>query len=989
MIEIIAEIVKQNVTTEKVFLCPDTAAAKFIGRRLVGNGPGFANLKFESVASFIGRAFGFNLIAKEGRVLKPGEGVLILQNLVRSDGYFGGTLDMPGFLQSLWKSIQNLRLAQIYPDELTAEIFGSESKAEELSHILEKFMLHINDNNLYDYTRILKECRFEKALADKSTLILLPGNLPLMPLELEILQTAGKNLLHLPWSSIAEIKAPVSWRARSAEKSLPASEVDPSHSCCLPASTQLEFFCATEPAAEVREIVRRIRSAEVDFEQVAIVPADLAYASLICSQLDADRVPHANSLPRKINEFRPGRLALNLCQWAAEGFPAEGLIAMLNQGDLRLFRPLNAKQRQAKKRYISSQTVINRLRQAHVRGGRSGYQAPLLAIGESMSSSGKIHKLHECRRIAKRIASLIDAFAEVMTPAQSAAALLKILSRHLRITTVQDSQRFSKIKKALQRYPDFSHPEMPLPKAMWWLTIVLSQLGEGENFRPDGRVLITSPLAAAISGRKILFFPGMTHAAIPGKPSVDPVIADSCRKNLPPLKTAAEIRRENLGQLYSAWSQIGPDKRVCLSLPMVDNAAAATSPSECFTRALRQKIGTVREFSRLIGSAELPLVGHFVAAPHEPIDISEWLWRHLKQGVGIESLKNLFETAYPSWREYHNAQKARTGRENYVCRGIPGWDKKLWDYRDNPELALSASGIEELGGCPFAWFMNYVLNCMPAEQIDTADQQQAAWLDALSRGKLLHEIYENFMLRAGWPIKETQQALLEEVVDELAEKYRTIIPPASYSAFIFGKEAIKRDAFAFFQREYEAAATGSAKPIGFELSFGLPLNPDVKSQSGLDQAEPVPFTLSSGSRVNLKGRLDRIDEDVDGIRIWDYKTGSARSYQPGGDRHDQALLQLAVYKYAVSKILADKGDKRKVAGSGLYFPTISGQGQRIVFDGTEEKDIIETRLDGLFDFLVKGSFTPDLFCEECNALNICPYAGLTSESALNQGEEEQ
>ncbi len=989
MIEIIAEIVKHNVTKEKVLLCPDTAAARFIQRRIVGDGPGFANLKFESVSSFISRAFGFHLIEKKGRLLKPGEGVLILQNLVSRDGYFGETLDMPGFLQALWHSIQSLRLAQIDKNALTPDVFGSEKKAAELKKILVEYCRYINAKNLYDYARILKECNFQKALANSAELILLPGNLPLMPFELEILKTAGKNLIHLPWSSLAEIKVPVSWRPQSSEKCPPARASEPNKALCLPSSSKLEFFCATEPAAEIREILRRIRSADVDFEDVAIVTSDSTYASLICSQLDAAGVPYANSLPRNINEFRPGRLALNLCQWAADDFPVEGLIAMLNQGDMRLFRPLSEKQRKAKKRYISSQSVINRLRQAHVRGGREGYQAPLMAIGESMSSSGKLHKLQECRRIAKKIDSLIALFNQEMTPAQASSALLKIMSRHLRITTVQDSRRFAKIKKALQRYPEFSQPQMPLPRAMWWMKIVLSQLSEGETFKPDGRVLITSPLAAAFSDRKILFFPGMTHAAMPGKASVDPVISDDCRKKLPPLITAAEIRLETVGQLYSAWAEIGSDKVICLSLPMVDQSGAATSPSECFTRALRQKLGNSSEFSGLIGSAELPLVGYFVAEGHEAHDVSEWLWRRLKDGCEIENLKDLLQTAYPSWRAHQHSQNARVNRENLVCHGIPDWNPQLWDYRDNPERSLSPSGIEELGGCPFAWFMSYVLNCMPYEQIDTSNKKQAAWLDAMARGKLLHEIYEIFMIRAGWPIQKSQQKLLLEVVEELCEKYRTIIPPATYSAYIFGKESIKRDSLAFFERESEASASGSTKPIGFELSFGMPLNPDAQSQSGLDQAEPVVFKLPSGKSVNLKGRLDRIDEDEEGISIWDYKTGSAKSYQPGGARHDQGLLQLAVYKYAVNQILAKKGDKRRVTGSGLYFPTVSGQGQRLFFDGSHENEIIAERLDGLFDFLVEGCFQPELFCEECNALNICPYAGLAAENPSSEKEEEQ
>ncbi|MEW6712225.1 MAG: PD-(D/E)XK nuclease family protein, partial [Candidatus Riflebacteria bacterium] len=217
------------------------------------------------------------------------------------------------------------------------------------------------------------------------------------------------------------------------------------------------------------------------------------------------------------------------------------------------------------------------------------------------------------------------------------------------------------------------------------------------------------------------------------------------------------------------------------------------------------------------------------------------------------------------------------------------------------------------------------------------------------------------------------------------EKYRIMIPPASHSAFIVSRESIRRDALEFFDRECQAAVEGKARPVGFELSFGMPLNSENKAW--LESEKPVSFAIDNGARINLKGRLDRVDENDEGVVIWDYKTGSARDYQPGGARYDQALLQLAIYKFAVSRMLQDKGDPRKVIESGLYFPTVAGQGQRITLDSAQEEEIIKSRLDGLFDFLVSGSFPADTsMCPDCNAKNICPYAAMPAVSQ-EKGDE--
>ena len=73
-------------------------------------------------------------------------------------------------------------------------------------------------------------------------------------------------------------------------------------------------------------------------------------------------------------------------------------------------------------------------------------------------------------------------------------------------------------------------------------------------------------------------------------------------------------------------------------------------------------------------------------------------------------------------------------------------------------------------------------------------------------------------------------------------------------------------------------------------------------------------------------------------------------------------------------MLAERGDPRRVVGSGLYFPTENGQRQRIVMEDGDENQIINERLAGVFDFLVDGRFAASGPCEECNALNLCPYA---------------
>ncbi|HCI83732.1 MAG TPA: hypothetical protein DHV79_03845, partial [Lachnospiraceae bacterium] len=109
-------------------------------------------------------------------------------------------------------------------------------------------------------------------------------------------------------------------------------------------------------------------------------------------------------------------------------------------------------------------------------------------------------------------------------------------------------------------------------------------------------------------------------------------------------------------------------------------------------------------------------------------------------------------------------------------------------------------------------------------------------------------------------------------------------------------------------------AAGDFEPALFETRF-----------DSRDRRTAEPLLFSDGSRMNLTGRIDRVDEAPGGddsrlfIKVVDYKTGSA-----GFDLNEVWMgteLQLPVYMDAALRMERQRHRKKEVVCAGLlYFP---------------------------------------------------------------------
>ena len=207
-------------------------------------------------------------------------------------------------------------------------------------------------------------------------------------------------------------------------------------------------------------------------------------------------------------------------------------------------------------------------------------------------------------------------------------------------------------------------------------------------------------------------------------------------------------------------------------------------------------------------------------------------------------------------------------------------------------VSSSVSRVEQFMGCPFKHFVQYGLKL---------EERRERKFRSLDLGNLLHSTMRRFGERLQeedrpWADvgKEEVVTIVDEIFDELIPNFLNKLLLSS-NAYQYQKERIRKVAIRSLQRLIELDAESRFHPEKFEVSFGLP-----------DGLEPLSFNLDNGVKLNLSGRIDRIDYSEDGkyFMIIDYKTGD--HYINLIDVYYGLNLQLLTYLYVVKGWLPER-----------------------------------------------------------------------------------
>lgn len=274
------------------------------------------------------------------------------------------------------------------------------------------------------------------------------------------------------------------------------------------------------------------------------------------------------------------------------------------------------------------------------------------------------------------------------------------------------------------------------------------------------------------------------------------------------------------------------------------------------------------------------------------------------------------------------------------------------------EIQTSVSRLETYSRCPYQFFLQYGLQLKERERSEVSLSDMGSLLHRIVEGVFSHVENRNAEEQ---PTAEDAINVWEEVTDEaltelVEQEMKTALEELQEENILLSKSNTqllrrmeKTAAYAVCDLKKQLLR-GKMIPYRFELQF--PSEELCEDGEGLQTAR---IDLGQGSRMNLKGIIDRIDICQDAehvyVKVLDYKS-SGKSIDVN-QVNAGLQLQLLVYTNVVLEILQKRfPDKKVVPAGSLYYgfriPMVE-KTTRTVGEALENKLQKETALTGIIN----------------------------------------
>lgn len=866
--------------------------------------------------------------------------------------YFAGIEITPSFSKAIYSTIKHLRMAGYSKIHFPHGAFLNPAKGKDLFEMLEKYENMLEANRLFDEGEILRTA-LRHAHKKEDRFYALQSNLPLTFLEEELLRKLlPESTFKLPLDEVRGIQIPertsistISWGQAS-----PLSYIyDLEHS---EGEVGLTFFAAKTEELEMKEVLARIKSSQSKLDENVIYYTNAqSYVTLLYHLSQAADIPvtFGDGLP--ISFSRPGRLVNGLLKWIHTNYSVKVFLNLVQEGLLDLGEGAPSKVKIAgylrdlqigwsKERYVMqiNQEVLS--------------LTSLIEKTENGERKDYLQKrLHDLKWLAKWFRTIfkhLPRYDVVMNYQKCLEGISYIIRNHCSTNSALNEKGKSSILDMMSAVIPYADDTRSTFEIFEKIKDLLLSIRINQSKPKPGHLHAASYKSGIYNSRPNVFIVGLNNRDFPGGVNEDPLLLDRERKKLG--RNIPILQSTNQENLYSMLQLLAHSTgSVTISYSNFDiNANRAVSPShlflQCYRLATGKKSADFKELKDIPSSLIIDEIIENKDYWNQKLDdenpkfIEQSIWNYyenMKYGIKSETFRHASD-----FTEYD---------------GLINADSDSLDPRVNKVKRVSAAKLEMLAKCPYSFFLQDVLRVRPIEDVEFNPNK---WLDAATRGSLLHRIFETFYkeLENEKPSVEKHEEKILSIARIQIDEQKELIPPPNDRIFIMEANDILECSRIFLKEE--EIHCESHKPLYFEYTFGL------------DEHEPAVITLPSGATIQVAGKIDRVDESNSGhYHIIDYKTGSTYGYGNKQIFRGGRQLQHMLYAQAIEQHL--NLEIGSVHESSYYFPTVKGMAERIVRKQNEvvRKNGIEI-LESLIDVLRSGTFT---MTDDVNDCKFCEF----------------
>lgn len=970
--EQIAGILDQQLLTEKIFIVPSHRDGQLAVQALAKRGKAVINVKIKTFRELASDAVSEIIDKKEiTELTNEASKQLILQifkqlKQEKKLNYFKDVQLTPTFVEAIYQGILDLKKAKVDSRSFPFAAFLKKAKANDLFELFTMYEQKKAQYNLVDIADIFELASQQEVGQEEKLYILFPHEAyDLVEKEFFLHYTKHSQVKTIVLPEVAGVEAPapiIEGEARVVTKS-PFQFVYDSKNCVeLP---KAELTTAINEDEELKAIFRKVKEEAIPFDKLAIYYTSKSpYVEASLRLMEKEQIPITFAEGFPIGFSKTGKLIKGYFRWIRDNYSVVSLTKLIREGCLKT--PLNGER------------VIKLLQDSEIHWGKERYD---LKIGEKITElkakmTGEKEKyeavLNDYRKLQKWIRQFlalvpVDNGWEIINYQRWIVSLKELISSYGYVFEGLDAAVQEQVLSKLEEEAVDLVGEISFREALQYSEQWLLGMSVGASMPKPGFAHLSPHRIGLYVDRPYMFIVGVDNSRLPGKQKEDPILLDIERKAIHKEMT---LGKEYVKRNFYLFMQLllAAEGTVHISYPFMDTVEnRRTAPAHIYLQLYRLLNGDETITGEGLAT-ELKKQVHVIQQDTDKmLSLHEWwalqIWQNKKAETEL-----LNEENFSNIKQSNIAKGARASSSFTEFDGYVESIGKEHDPRNNEEMILSASKLELLGTCPYAYFLRHILH---VEEEKEQEYHLYKWLDPAKRGSVLHDVFERFyqslMEERQKPELEKHLDVIISICDELLMEERSSNPPPSEIVFELERQELIESCSLFLRAEEEAS--GEGEPLYFEYSFGL-----------AGQA-PALINLEIGKTIHLSGKIDRVDKAQDGsYTIIDYKTGSSFGYQENNYFNGGRKLQHGLYALAFETLFSHKG--AKVSKSIYFFPTLKGQGERVVrHHGKQEKENFLKIVDYLCELLKEGHFP---YTDDEKDCTFCAYKDVCSRHSYDK-----